>query len=62
MIRKPAADPGLWHSVQLIVYPRKPPSFGAPFPAEICSPKRKPASWLYHTLAADPALRAKVLP
>lgn len=48
----------LWTRVHYLVYRR--PTAGFPFPREACSYKIKPASWLYHTLAADPALCAKV--
>lgn len=52
----------LWAHVQRLVYPDRWPSEHRPFPAASCTPKRKPASWLYHKLAADTALRAQVLP
>jgi hypothetical protein len=62
-MRPPAADPGLWHRVQRIVYPRHQPSNGPPFTREQCepTPRRKPASWLYWKLLDDPGLRAQVL-
>jgi hypothetical protein len=55
-------DRALWQAVQRIVYPRRFPSGNPPFPQTGTSPKRRPASWLYHTLLKDPALRAKVIP
>lgn len=53
----------LWHACQRIAWPRHRwlPSNNPPFSATVCSPKVKPASWLYHTLVGDPALRAVVL-
>lgn len=53
-------DHDLWQRVHAITYPGRFTS-GLPFPRPVCSPRVRPASWLYHTLAADPILRAKVL-
>lgn len=57
-------DPTLWKQVQRIAYPKRAPVSSPPFPAHIQhpTPTRMPASWLYHKLAGDSVLRAKVLP
>ena len=55
----------LWHACQRIAYPTRSVSGVSdhpPFLGPLPRPDRMPASWLYHTLANDPALRAKVLP
>lgn len=53
----------LWHYCQRLVYPRHRwlPSNNPPFPRDTCSPTRRRASWIYHQVAGDPALRAQVL-
>lgn len=56
-MRPAATDSGLWHQVQRIVYPRRFPSNHPPFERSECSPKRKPASWLYYTLLDNPEVR-----
>lgn len=53
-------DMELWHRVHGILYPGRSTN-GVPFPRPVCSPRARPASWLYHTLAANPQLRATVL-
>lgn len=55
-------DLDLWQRVQRIVYPKRWPSANPPFGTDKGGPTWRPASWLYHRLAADPALRARVLP
>lgn len=54
-------DYELWARVQQIVYPHRCPSPHEPFAADQCSPRTKPASWLYHQLVNDADLRNKVL-
>lgn len=56
-------DRALWARVQRIAYPKRAPTSHPPFPQSFNNgPKQRPASWLYHLLANDAALRAKVLP
>lgn len=50
-------DQSLWLACQQIVYGWSIATTNPPFAAELCSPKRKRASWLYQTLMADPVLR-----
>ncbi len=57
-----APSHALWQQVQRITYPGRWPSDHGPFPADGATPRRRPASWLYHTLACDSVLRAQVLP
>jgi hypothetical protein len=57
-----AFDLPLWHACQRIVYPTRSVSNNPPFPGPVPRPNRMPASWLYHKLAQNPALRAQVLP
>jgi hypothetical protein len=59
-----AVDMPLWHACQRIAYPERRVtgvSDHPPFLGPVPSPRRMPASWLYHKLASDPALRQKVL-
>lgn len=59
--RPPASNPELWTACQRIAYPGRIPSKGSPFARETCSPKRRPASWLYYTLLDNPGLRIDVI-
>jgi hypothetical protein len=56
-------DMPLWHACQKIAYPKTAlPSSEPPFLGPLPRPNRMRASWLYHKLAQNPGLRAKVLP
>jgi hypothetical protein len=55
-------DLELWHLVQQRIYLDRLPSYNKPFPMSACRAGRKPASWWYHRLVTDPAMRAKVFP
>jgi hypothetical protein len=58
-------DMNLWHACQKTAYPERRMtgvSNEQPFHISECTPKMKPASWLYHTLAADRELLAQVFP
>lgn len=52
----------LWIQCQAVTYPKRFPSLHPPFDPEGLSPKRRPASWLYHKLVNDPELRKQVFP
>lgn len=53
--------PALWWMCQKIVYPKRVPSKHPPFNKEECSAKKKKASFLYHLLLEDSALRWKFI-
>lgn len=54
-------DLPLWLACQRIVYGWRINTSNRPFAVDICTPRRKPASWLYHLLAANPSLRRQVI-
>lgn len=60
--RPPPEDPDLWARVQRLVYPGRTPSTYPPFPKDGTSPNRMPASWIYHLLVENRALRDQVQP
>lgn len=57
-----SVDPELWHKVQVLTYPHRAPSIHSPFRMQGATPKRKPASWLYHLLRRSPILPRQVFP
>lgn len=51
-------DKELWRYCQQLVYPKTLPSHGHPYEGGF-SPRKRPASWLYHELVSDPDLRRR---